>query len=252
MMAIHMLYKYVLALGDDALILGQRLSQWAYRAPFLEEDIALSNISLDMFGRANLFLEYAAELKGDHTTADDLAFKRNEREFSNRILCEQPNGNFAMTMVRQFYLDAFNKLFFQKLIESEDDQLSAISQKSIKETTYHLRHSSKWIIRLGDGTNESHQKIQSAINVLWMFTHELFEMNKIDNEMLRQNIGVDGSLLKEEWNHIINDTLSEATLNRPENTNTLTGGRQGIHSEHLGHLLSDMQYLQRAYPNATW
>ena len=251
-MAKDLLFQYTLALGDDALILGQRLSQWAYKAPFLEEDIALSNIALDMFGRANLFLEYAAELKGDHTTADDLAFKRNEREFSNLILCEQPNGNFAVTMVRQFFLDAFYKLFFQKLIKSEDDQLSAIAQKSIKETIYHLRHSSKWIIRLGDGTNESCQKVQSAIDELWMFTHELFEMNKIDNELLRENIGVDGSLLKKEWDHIINDTLSEATLKRPENTHTLIGGRQGIHSEHLGHLLSDMQYLQRAYPDAAW
>jgi len=251
-MAKASLYKYVLALGDDALILGQRLSQWAYKGPFLEEDIALSNISLDMFGRANLFLEYAATLKGNDVTADDLAFKRNEREFSNHILCEQPNGNFADTMVRQFFLDAFYKLFLQKLTKSKDEQLSAIAQKSIKETTYHLRHSSKWIIRLGDGTAESHEKVQSAIDNLWMFTNELFEMNEIDNEMLEQKIGVDCSKLKIEWDKIINEVLSEATLNRPEDANMPTGGRQGIHTEHLGHLLSDMQYLQRAYPDATW
>jgi len=251
-MAKASLYKYVLALGDDALILGQRLSQWAYKGPFLEEDIALSNISLDMFGRANLFLEYAATLKGNDVTADDLAFKRNEREFSNHILCEQPNGNFADTMVRQFFLDAFYKLFLQKLTNSKDEQLSAIAQKSIKETTYHLRHSSKWIIRLGDGTAESHAKVQSAIDNLWMFTNELFEMNEIDNEMLEHKIGVDCSKLKIEWDKIINEVLSEATLNRPEDANMPTGGRQGIHTEHLGHLLSDMQYLQRAYPDATW
>lgn len=251
-MAKASLYKYVLALGDDALILGQRLSQWAYKGPFLEEDIALSNISLDMFGRANLFLEYAATLKGNDVTADDLAFKRNEREFSNHIICEQPNGNFADTMVRQFFLDAFYKLFLQKLTKSKDEQLSAIAQKSIKETTYHLRHSSKWIIRLGDGTAESHEKVQSAIDNLWMFTNELFEMNEIDNEMLEQKIGVDCSKLKIEWDKIINEVLSEATLNRPEDANMPTGGRQGIHTEHLGHLLSDMQYLQRAYPDATW
>ena len=251
-MAKASLYKYVLALGDDALILGQRLSQWAYKGPFLEEDIALSNISLDMFGRANLLLEYAATLKGNDVTADDLAFKRNEREFSNHILCEQPNGNFADTMVRQFFLDAFYKLFLQKLTKSKDEQLSAIAQKSIKETTYHLRHSSKWIIRLGDGTVESHAKVQSAIDNLWMFTNELFEMNEIDNEMLEQKIGVDCSKLKIEWDKIINEVLSEATLNRPEDANMPTGGRQGIHTEHLGHLLSDMQYLQRAYPDATW
>jgi len=251
-MAKPSLYKYVLALGDDALILGQRLSQWAYKGPFLEEDIALSNISLDMFGRANLLLEYAATLKGNDTTSDELAFKRSEREFSNHIICEQPNGNFADTMVRQFFLDAFYKLFLQKLTKSKDEQLSAIAQKSIKETTYHLRHSSKWIIRLGDGTVESHAKVQSAIDNLWMFTNELFEMNEIDNEMLEQKIGVDCSKLKIEWDKIINEILSEATLNRPEDANMPTGGRQGIHTEHLGHLLSDMQYLQRAYPDATW
>ena len=251
-MAKDFLYKYVLALGDDALILGQRLSQWAYKGPFLEEDIALSNISLDLFGRANLLLEYAATLREKGSTADDLAFKRNERQFLNHILSEQPNGNFADTMVRQFFLDAFYKLFLQKLTKSKDEQLSAIAQKSIKETTYHLRHSSKWIIRLGDGTVESHAKVQSAIDNLWMFTNELFEMNEIDNEMLEQKIGVDCSKLKIEWDKIINEVLSEATLNRPEDANMPTGGRQGIHTEHLGHLLSDMQYLQRAYPDATW
>ena len=251
-MAKDLLYQFVLGLGDDALILGQRLSQWAYKGPFLEEDIALSNISLDMFGRANLLLEYAATLKGNGTTSDELAFKRNEREFSNHIICEQPNGNFADTIVRQFFLDAFYKLFLQKLTKSKDEQLSAIAQKSIKETTYHLRHSSKWIIRLGDGTVESHAKVQSAIDNLWMFTNELFEMNEIDNEMLEQKIGVDCSKLKIEWDKIINEVLSEATLNRPEDANMPTGGRQGIHTEHLGHLLSDMQYLQRAYPDATW
>ena len=246
------LFQYVLGMGDDALILGQRLSQWAYKGPFLEEDIALSNISLDMFGRANLLLEYAATLKGNGATADELAFKRNEREFKNYILCEQPNGNFADTMVRQFFLDAFYKLLLQNLTKSKDDQLSAIAQKSIKETTYHLRHSSKWIIRLGDGTAESHAKVQSAINNLWMFTNELFEMNDIDNEMVKEKMGVDCSILKIEWDQIIDDAFSEATLNRPEDANMPSGGRQGIHTEHLGHLLTDMQYLQRSYPDATW
>ena len=246
------LFKYVLALGDDALILGQRLSEWAYKAPFLEEDIALSNISLDMFGRANLYLEYATSLNGCDTTADDLAFKRNEREFTNHLLCEQPNGNFADTMVRQFFLDVFNKLFLEKLIESNNSQLSAIAQKSIKETNYHFRHSSKWIIRLGFGTPESHTKAQSAINNLWLFTEELFEMNKNDIQTADQNIGVDCRELKPAWNNTVNNILAEATLNRPEDGNMITGGRQGIHTEHLGHMLSDMQYLQRAYPDAKW
>ena len=251
-MSKELLFKYVLTLGDDALILGQRLSQWVYKGPFLEEDIALSNISLDMFGRANLFLEYAASLKGSTTTADDLAFKRNEREFSNHILCEQPNGNFANSMARQFFLDALYKLFFEKLAESEDEQLSAIAQKSIKETTYHFRHSSKWVIRLGDGTAESHEKMQSAIDDLWMFSDELFEMNEVDNNMLTQKIGVDCLTIKAKWDQIIDEVLSEATLKRPENIHMTSGGREGIHTEHLGHLLSDMQYLQRAYPGAEW
>ena len=245
-------FQYVLSIGDDALITAQRLSEWAYHAPFLEEDIALSNISLDMFGRANLFLDYAAILKGNDTIADDLAFKRNEREFTNKLLCEQPNGNFANTMVRQFFLDAFNKLFLLKLINSNDDQLSAISQKAIKETNCHLRHSSKWIIRLGDGTPESHAKVQLAIDNLWMFTEELFEMNDNDIKMEQQKIGVDCSVLKPQWDIIINDVFLEARVNRPEDLHMTTGGRQGLHTEHLGHLLSDMQYLQRAYPDATW
>ena len=245
-------FQYVLSIGDDALITAQRLSEWAYRAPFLEEDIALSNISLDMFGRANLFLDYAASLKGNDTTADDLAFKRNEREFTNKLLCEQPNGNFANTMVRQFFLDAFNKLFLLKLINSNDDHLSAISQKAIKETNYHLRHSSKWIIRLGDGTPESHAKVQLAIDNLWMFTEELFEMNENDIQMEQRKIGVDCPGLKPQWDIIINDVFLEARVNRPKDLYMTTGGRQGLHTEHLGHLLSDMQYLQRAYPDATW
>ena len=246
------LFQYVLSIGDDALIIAQRLSEWAYRAPFLEEDIALSNISLDMFGRANLFLDYAASLKGNDTTADELAFKRNEREFTNNLLCEQPNGNFADTMIRQFFLDVFNKLFLIKLIDSNDDQLSSISQKAIKETNYHLRHSSKWIIRLGDGTPESHAKVQLAIDNLWMFTEELFEMNENDIQMEQQKVGVDCSALKPQWDIIINDVLSETRVNRPEDVHMTTGGRQGLHTEHLGHLLSDMQYLQRAYPDAAW
>ena len=245
-------FQYVLSLGDDALITAQRLSEWAFRAPFLEEDIALSNISLDMFGRANLFLDYAASLKENGTTADDLAFKRNEREFTNHLLCEQPNGNFADTMVRQFFLDAFNKLFLDKLIESKDSQLSAIAQKCIKETNYHIRHSSKWIIRLGDGTSESHAKVQLAIDNLWMFTEELFEMNDNDIQMEQQKIGVDCPVLKPQWDIIINDVFLEARVNRPEDLHMTTGGRQGLHTEHLGHLLSDMQYLQRSYPDATW
>ena len=246
------LFNYVLSLGDDALIIAQRLSEWAYKAPYLEEDIALSNISLDLFGRANFFLEYAASLKKEVITADDLAFKRSEREFTNYLINEQPNGNFAETMVRQFFLDAYNKLFLEQLINSNDKQLSAIAQKSIKETNYHIRHSSNWMLRLGDGTDTSHAKAQSAINDLWTFIGELFEMTKNEEEMVKKKIGVDCRELKSNWDEIINDIFKEATLGRPQDEYMKTGGRQGIHTEHLGHMLSDMQYLQRAHPDAKW
>jgi ring-1,2-phenylacetyl-CoA epoxidase subunit PaaC len=251
-MADSTLYKYVLSLGDDALVSAQRLAQWTYKAPFLEEDIALSNISLDLFGRANLYLEYAAELKGGNTTADHLAFKRNERQFTNLLICEHPNGNFADTNVRNLFLDTFHKLFLEKLVESKDKQLAAIAEKARKENSYHFRHSSSWVIRLGDGTKESNSKVQTALNNLWMFTGELFEMNKVDLEMSSQKIGVDREALKPQWKSIITDVLTEATLNIPEDVFMTSGGRDGIHTEHLGHLLSDMQYLQRAYPNAAW
>ena len=246
------LFQYVLGLADDALIIGQRLSEWAYRAPFLEEDIALSNISLDLFGRANLLLEYASEINGGKTSADDLAFKRNEREFFNHLLCEQPNGDFGKTIIRQFFFDSFYLLFLTKLIKSKDPQLAAISQKSLKEGTYHFRHSSQWVIRLGDGTKESHTKLQNAINELWLFTDELFIMNDLDKMMVKQKIGVDRQILKVEWTEKIDKVLKKATLKQPEKGHVISGGKEGIHSEHLGHLLSDMQYLQRAYPDAKW
>ena len=246
------LYKYVLSLGDDALIIGQRLSEWAYKAPFLEEDIAISNFSLDFFGRANLLLEYAASIEASGITADDLAFKRNEREFSNHLIYEQPNGDFAKTIVRQFLIDTYNELFFRELVNSNDNQLSAIAQKSIKEIIYHLRHSSKWVLRLGDGTAESHKKAQFAIDELWMFTGELFQMNQNELEMVDKGIGVDCSNLKSNWMENITKIINMATLSIPGDEYMQSGGREGIHTEHLGHMLSDMQYLQRAYPDAEW
>ena len=251
-MSANNLYKYVLSLGDDALVIGQRLSEWAYKAPFLEEDIAISNFSLDFFGRANLLLEYAASIKASGITADDLAFKRNEREFSNHLIYEQPNGDFAKTIVRQFLIDTYNELFFRELINSNDNQLSAIAQKSIKEIIYHLRHSSKWVLRLGDGTAESHKKAQFAIDELWMFTGELFQMNQNELEMVDKGIGVDCSNLKANWMENITKIINMATLSIPGDEYMQSGGREGIHTEHLGHMLSDMQYLQRAYPDAEW
>ena len=245
------LYYYVLSLADDSLILGQRLSEWAYKGPFLEEDIALSNISLDMFGRANLFLEYAAELKGEGATSDTLAFKRSEREYLNLLICEQPNGNFADTIVRQFLFDSFDSLFLEELIKSKDIQLSAIAQKCIKETNYHLRHSSNWVIRLGNGTEESHNKVQKSMNSFWVYTGEFFENNK-NIDLINDKIAIDCNLIKSKWQKMIDKILKSANLKKPQLEHMISGGRNGIHSEYLGHILSDMQYLQRAYPDATW
>tara|TARA_X000000368_G_C22872976_1_gene641778 strand:+ start:138 stop:893 length:756 start_codon:yes stop_codon:yes gene_type:complete len=245
-------YKYVLGLGDDSLIIGQRLSEWAYKGPFLEEDMALSNIALDMFGRANLFLEYASEINGKKSTADDLAFKRNEREFSNLLICEQPNGNFADTMVRQLFIDVFNKYFLEELINSSDTQLSAIAKKSSKETAYHLRHSEKWVVRLGDGTEESNKKIQNAINELWIFTAEFFEDNKYENKLVQKKIAVDRQAIKIKWKNKIDKVFEESKVKIPDTNHKVIGGRDGVHTEHLGHILADMQYLQRSYPDAIW
>ena len=246
------LLHYILILADDALIIAQRLSEWAYKAPFLEEDIALSNISLDTFGRANMLLEYAAEIKGGNKDADELAFKRSEREYYNHLLCEQPNGHFGDTIARQFLFDSFYMLFLDKLSKSLDKQLAAIASKSIKEVTYHLRHSSRWIVRLGDGTDESHEKIKNSINKLWMFTNEFFMMSDIDREMHKQKIGVNREALRLPWEKNVNRVLTEAKLEMPTSMNMLSGGKEGVHTEHLGHLLSEMQYLQRALPDARW
>ena len=208
------LSQYTLRIADSSLILGQRMSEWCSKGPTLEEDIAMSNIALDLFGQANGFYEYASKLDGSKS-ADDLAFKRNEREFFNRQLSEQENGNFGKTTVRNFLNDAFNFLFYTELSSSKDETLSALAAKSLKEVKYHLRHSSNWLIRLGDGTKESNLKVQEALDFLWKYTGELFEMDEIDNEILALGIGVDNKELKERWNEIVNSTIEKAKLNRP-------------------------------------
>tara|TARA_B100001250_G_scaffold78861_1_gene64765 strand:+ start:162 stop:908 length:747 start_codon:yes stop_codon:yes gene_type:complete len=245
------LFQYTLRIADSSLILGQRMSEWCSKGPTLEEDIAMSNIALDLFGQANGFYEYASELDGSKS-ADDLAFKRNEREFFNRQLSEQENGNFGTTTVRNFLHDAFNFLFYTELSSSKDETLSALAAKSLKEVKYHLRHSSNWLIRLGDGTKKSNLKVQEALNLLWQYTGELFEMDDIDNKILALGIGVDNKKLKDKWNEIINSTIEKAKLNRPEDGYMATGSRKGIHTEHLGFLLAEMQFLPRAYPDAKW
>ena len=245
------LFTYTLRIADSSLILGQRMSEWCSNGPTLEEDIAMSNISLDMFGQANGFYQYAAQLDGTKS-ADELAFRRNEREFFNHQLVEQENGNFGTTMVRNFLHDVFNFLFYTELSKSKDETLSALASKSLKEVKYHLRHSSNWLIRLGDGTGESNTKVQDALEELWMYTGELFEMDNLDTELLNSGIAVDNSALKSEWDRMVNDTLAKAKLTRPEDAYMATGGKKGLHTEYLGFILSEMQFLQRAYPDAKW
>jgi ring-1,2-phenylacetyl-CoA epoxidase subunit PaaC len=204
-----------------------------------------------MFGQANGFYQYAAQLDGTKS-ADELAFRRNEREFFNHQLVEQENGNFGTTMVRNFLHDVFNFLFYTELSKSKDETLSALASKSLKEVKYHLRHSSNWLVRLGDGTVESNAKTQVALEELWMYTGELFEMDDLDAELLNSGVAVDNSALKSEWDNMINNTLAKAKLTRPEDAYMATGGKKGLHTEYLGFILSEMQFLQRAYPDAKW
>ena len=245
------LFTYTLRIADSSLILGQRMSEWCSNGPTLEEDIAMSNISLDMFGQANGFYQYAAQLDGTKS-ADELAFRRNEREFFNHQLVEQENGNFGTTMVRNFLHDVFNLLFYTELSKSKDETLSALASKSLKEVKSHLRHSSNWLVRLGDGTVESNDKTQVALEELWMYTGELFEMDNLDVELLNSGVAVDNSALKSEWDKMVNNTLAKAKLTRPEDAYMATGGKKGLHTEYLGFILSEMQFLQRAYPDAKW
>ena len=245
------LFTYTLRIADSSLILAQRMAEWCTKGPTLEEYIALSNISLDMFGQANGFYEYAAQLDGSKS-ADDLAFLRNEREFFNHQMVEIENGHFGKTIVRNFLHDAFNFLFYTKLSESKDETLAALAAKSLKEVKYHLRHSTNWLIRLGDGTEESNTKVQESLKEIWQFTAELFEMDEIDTELLNSGIAVDNKALKLEWDEIVNSTLKKAKLKRPEDGYMATGGKKGMHTEYLGLLLAEMQFLQRAYPDAKW
>ena len=243
--------KYVLRLADNALILSHRLSEWCSKGPTLEEDIAISNISLDLLGRANSLLEYSAKINGKKS-ADDYAFKRSEREFYNFQICELENGHFGDTIIRQFLFDCHASLFFNKLSESKDETLSAIALKSIKEINYHLRHSRNWVVRLGDGTKLSKEKIQLSLNNIWKYTGELFEMDELDNKMIKNQIGVDNKELKKQWDIIVNETLEKAKLIRPEDGFMMTGSKNGIHTELLSKILSEMQYIPRAYPDAKW
>lgn len=247
-----MLFDYLLRLGDNSLILGQRLAEWCGHAPMLEEDLALTNIGLDLLGQARMFLSYAGEVEGKGRDEDRLAYFRDTKDWRNLLLLEQPNGDFAVTMARQFFFDSFQYLQFESLSRSSDNRLAGIAAKSLKEITYHRRHSSDWIIRLGDGTDESHQKMQRAIDDLWGYVPEMFDMDAVDEAMVADGVGVDVAALRPEWDEYVNGVLAEATLSRPEDSWSVCGSREGKHSEHLGYLLAEMQFLPRAYPDAKW
>lgn len=251
------LINYVIALGDDSLILGQRLSEWCYHAPFLEEDLALANVALDFIGRAQMFYEYASQLetrvlKENARSADQIAFLRDTRDYRNLLIVELPIGDFAFTMARQFTVDVFNQLYLQQLVNSTDSTLAAIAGKAIKETDYHLRRSQEWMLRLGDGTDESHQRMEKALKELWGYTAELFTMSAYETALLRDGISIDRTALCSDWRKIVTELLQQATLKVPSDEWQVTGGREGLHSEHQGDILAKMQYLQRTYPGLEW
>ena len=244
-------YRYLLRLADNALVLGHRLTEWSSRAPTLEEAIALSNIALDLIGQARALYRRAIALGGDGDE-DHLAYLRDAHEFLNVQLVERPNGDFAATMARQLCYSAFAVQLWGELARSNDSELAGIAAKAEKECVYHLRHSSEWVIRLGDGTRESRERMQRAIDDIWMFTGEMFEVDESDRAMIAAGISVDASKLLLAWNETINDVLAQATIKRPADGWMISGGRQGTHTEHLGHMLAQMQFLRRAYPGATW
>lgn len=246
------LVNYCLRLGDSSLILGQRMAEWCSRGPVLEEDIALSNIGLDLFGQARTMLTYAGELEGKGRTENDLAFKRLEREFFNNLLSERPNGHFGDTVIRNLLHSAFYYHLYQVLTTSKNETIAAFAAKSLKEITYHLRHSAEWVVRLGDGTPESHKKIQESLNNIWEYTTDLFAMNKVDKLLIAEKITVDLTTIKPLWDKTINEVFERATLTRPEDGFMQKGSLEGLHAEDLGHLLTEMQYLPRAYPDAQW
>lgn len=246
------LLKYVLRLGDTSLILGQRMSEWCSKAHTMEEDIAMTNIALDLIGQSRTMLTYAGEVEGKGRKEDDFAYKRNEREYFNTLLSERPNGHFGDTVVRNFLHQTFSYHLFKALCSSKDEQIAAHAAKSLKEVTYHVRHSAEWVVRLGDGTEESNKKAQESLNQLWSYTGDLFAMNEVDCILIEEGISIDLNTIKEPWLDSVKQVVKRATLSLPGDSYMHMGSLDGVHSEHLGHMLGDMQYLQRAYPDAEW
>jgi ring-1,2-phenylacetyl-CoA epoxidase subunit PaaC len=246
------LATYVVRHADDNIVLGQRLAEYISRAPDIEEDLAVGNLALDHIGVADHLFTYAASIEGGDRTGDDLAMFRSEREYTNLLLVEQPHDGFGELIARQFLFDAYQLPFWEALSLSADDTLAGTAQRAAKEARYHLRHSSMWIVRLGDGTEESHARIQASIDRMWRFTAEMFEADGLDRQMIEVGVGIDPSTLQEEWEATVDSVLEEATLTRPEDSFQTSGGRTGMHTEYLGQMLAEMQWLQRSQPGMTW
>lgn len=246
------LFRYALRLGDDALILAQRLSEWASRAPEIEEDIALTNMALDLLGQARVLLDYAGTVEGAGRNEDDLAYLRDEREFTNVHLVEQENGDFAHTIVRQLFFSSYQLALYEELISSRDEVLAGVAAKGVKEAAYHRDHATAWTLRLGDGTPESHRRIQAAANRLWPYTAEMFEGDDVEEQLAVAGIAVDPATLRPHWERAISDVFATATLQVPTSPWFSRGGRRGVHTECFGYLLAEMQYLHRSHPGATW
>jgi ring-1,2-phenylacetyl-CoA epoxidase subunit PaaC len=246
------LFRYVLRLGDLSLVLGQRLGEWVGHSPALEEDLGLANIALDLIGQARLLLTYAGEIEGRGRDEDKLAYLREQGAYFNAILAEQPNGDFGQTIVRQVLIDAFQLELYERLAASRDERLAAIAAKSVKEVRYHLRYSGDWLVRLGDGTAQSHTRVQAALDLLWPYTVELFAADNLDTLMAVRGIGPELAEVHAAWSARIDAILTEATLKRPADRPHAWHGKRGQHSEHLGYILAEMQYLQRIYPEARW
>lgn len=245
-------FEFLLRMGDNALVLAQRLSEWVGKGPVLEEDIALTNVGLDLIGQARMWLSYAGEVEGAGRDEDALAFRRDQHEFRNALIVEQPNGDYADTIARQFLFDRWHLLALRAMTASRDERVAAIAAKAAKEVAYHAERSSDWVIRLGDGTGHSHARMAGAIDALWMYTGELFLPDAVDDAMAKAGIGPDLAALAAPWRESVASVLAEATLALPSDDFAQRGGRQGTHTEHLGHLLTEMQFLQRAYPDARW
>jgi ring-1,2-phenylacetyl-CoA epoxidase subunit PaaC len=246
------LFVYILRLGDDALIAAQRTAEWIAAAPQLEEDVALGNIGLDQLGQARSLLSYAGELEGAGRTEDDLAYFRDERDFTNLQLCELPNGDFGHAMARLLYFATYQHLLYDELRGSADETLAGVAGKAVKEVAYHVDHATQWVLRLGDGTPESHRRMQAGLDSLWPYTAELFESDELLQRLAQAGVGVDPASLRTEWERRVLEVIDASTCARPESSYQHSGGRDGRHTEHLGYLLAELQHIARSHPGASW